>query len=318
MAKKPVEIPVYLFTGFLESGKTKFIQDTLMDKRFNTGEKTLLVLCEEGVEEYDASHPMMRNVQILTIESEDDLTEEKLGEWQKNHIVDRVVIEYNGMWLLQKLYDAMPDGWMIYQEVMMADYNTFVSYNLNMRQLMVDKLTTCEMVMLNRAPAGCDKMPVHKIVRGVSRRTEIGYDYVDGSFDYDEIEDPLPFDIEAPVIEIKDQDYALWYRDLSEDLKKYDGKTVRFKGRAVTKHRSLKDCFILGRHVMTCCEADITFMGLACVGMDSAKLTNGNWYTVTATVSIRFSTVYGKRGPMLTVSAIVPEEAPEQEVATFY
>ena len=40
-----MDIPVYLFTGFLESGKTKFIQETLEDERFNAGEKTLLLLC---------------------------------------------------------------------------------------------------------------------------------------------------------------------------------------------------------------------------------------------------------------------------------
>lgn len=315
---KPVEMPVYLFTGFLEAGKTKFIQDTLKDKRFNNGEHTLLVLCEEGVEEYDTTHPMMQNVHILPIENEDELTTAKLGEWQKIHRMDRVVVEYNGMWQLQKLYEVMPEGWMIYQEVLLADYNTFLSYNQNMRQLMVDKLQSCEMVMLNRAPVGCDKQEIHKVVRGVSRRTDIGYDYVDGSFDYDEIEDPLPFDIDAPVIEIKDEDYALWYRDLTEDLKKYDGKTVRFKGRAVTKHRSLKNCFILGRHVMTCCEADITFMGLACIGWDAGKLQNGEWYTATAKISIQYSSVYGKRGPVLTVTAVSPDEVPKQEVATFY
>ncbi len=315
---KPVEIPVYLFTGFLESGKTKFIQDTFKDKRFNSGEHTLLVLCEEGVEEYDTDHPMMENVHILPIENEEDLTAEKLGEWQKIHRVDRVVIEYNGMWMLQNLYDNMPAGWMVYQEVMMADYNTFLSYNRNMRQLMYDKLQSCEMVMLNRAPVGCDKMEIHKVVRGVSRGTDIGYDYVDGSFDYDEIEDPLPFDLDAPVVEIKDEDYALWYRDLTEDLKKYEGKTVRFKGRAVTKHKSLRNCFILGRHVMTCCEADITFMGLACVGYDAGKLQNGEWYTVTAKIKIEYHSVYGRKGPVLHVTEVTKEEAPQQELATFY
>ena len=48
-------IPVYLFLGFLESGKTKFIQETLEDKRFNNGERTLLLVFEEGIEEYDTS-----------------------------------------------------------------------------------------------------------------------------------------------------------------------------------------------------------------------------------------------------------------------
>ena len=44
---------MYVFTGFLESGKTKFIQETLEDPRFNSGERTLLLVFEEGEEEYD-------------------------------------------------------------------------------------------------------------------------------------------------------------------------------------------------------------------------------------------------------------------------
>ena len=48
------EYPVYLFTGFLESGKTSFINETLSDPKFyKDGDRTLLLLCEEGEEEYD-------------------------------------------------------------------------------------------------------------------------------------------------------------------------------------------------------------------------------------------------------------------------
>ena len=57
-----VQIPVYVFTGFLDSGKTKFIQDTLSDSRFNNGERTLLLVFEEGEEEYDFSTYPHQNV----------------------------------------------------------------------------------------------------------------------------------------------------------------------------------------------------------------------------------------------------------------
>ena len=55
MANEP--IPVYVFTGFLESGKTKFIQDILADPNFTENERTVLLLCEEGIEEYDVYIP---------------------------------------------------------------------------------------------------------------------------------------------------------------------------------------------------------------------------------------------------------------------
>ena len=51
------EVQVYLFTGFLDAGKTKFIRETLQDKRFNDKEPTLLLVCEEGEEEYEPDAP---------------------------------------------------------------------------------------------------------------------------------------------------------------------------------------------------------------------------------------------------------------------
>ena len=311
-------MPVYLFTGFLESGKTKFIQETLEDKRFCNKEKTLLLVCEEGEEEYAPEQFATDTVVIRVLEGQEQLTTENLTKWAQETKADRVVIEYNGMWLLDALYAAMPEGWVVYQEFMFADAGTFLSYNGNMRQLVYDKLKSCELVVFNRFKPDMDKMEFHKVVRAASRRADIAYESTEGKVVYDDIEDPLPFDLNAPVIEIGDADFAVWYRDLTEEMEKYEGKTVRFKGRVVTKHRSLKNCFVCGRHVMTCCVEDITFMGRACTGYSPEKLENGGWYTVTANVNIQFSTVYGKRGPVLAVTACVPADEPEQEVATFY
>ena len=95
-----MDIPVYLFTGFLESGKTKFIQETLEDERFNAGEKTLLIVCEEGEEEYDSSLFSGKNVFIRTVDEADELTEALLNSWLKETRSERVIIEYNGMWTL--------------------------------------------------------------------------------------------------------------------------------------------------------------------------------------------------------------------------
>ena len=75
---EPNDIPVYLFTGFLEAGKTKFIQETMEDKRFNSGEPTLLLLCEEGEEEYDVSAFPCKDVFLHTIEDQEDFNPENL------------------------------------------------------------------------------------------------------------------------------------------------------------------------------------------------------------------------------------------------
>ena len=310
-------IPVYGFTGFLEAGKTKFIQETLEDPRFNAGERTLLLVCEEGEEAYDSSTYPHKCVYQEIIDDLDALTTEDLTALEKKHHAERVVVELNGMRMAGEFYNKMPRDWQIAQEVMFADSNTILSYNANMRQLVVDKLSGAEMVVFNRLPLGADVMPFHKLARAVNRRIDIVYDYVDGSTQFDEIEDPLPFDINASTIEIQDQDYALFYRDITEEPKKYDKKTVRFKAQVAKLRREKDGMFAPGRFVMTCCEADITFMGIPCKWGASNTLKPRSWVMVTARVSVQYHNLYRGVGPILTATEVVPAQPAVEEVTTF-
>ena len=312
------EVPVYLFTGFLEAGKTKFIQETLEDKRFCNGERTLLLVCEEGEEEYEPDQFADRSVMIRTLSSPEEMTVENLSRMLIQTGAERVVIEYNGMWLLDLLYSAMPEGWMVYQEFLFADATTFLSYNANMRQLVYDKLKSCELVVFNRFRPDMDKMAFHKIVRGASRRSDIAYEYPGGKVEYDDIQDPLPYDLSAPVVEIKDEDFALWYRDMSEEPKKYEGKTVRFKCRALVRSKLPKQTFVVGRHVMTCCVEDIQFAALVCQWEHADQVQDDSWMILTAKIHFKFNRAYGKKGPVLTYLSSEPCDIPAQDVATFY
>lgn len=318
MNKKPKEMPVYLFTGFLESGKTKFIQETLEDKRFCNKEKTLLLVCEEGEEEYAPEQFATDTVVIRVLEGQEQLTTENLTKWAQETKADRVVIEYNGMWLLDALYAAMPEGWVVYQEFMFADAGTFLNYNGNMRQLVYDKLKSCELVVFNRFKPDMDKMEFHKVVRAASRRADIAYESTDGKVVYDDIEDPLPFDLNAPVIEIGDADFAEWYRDLGETPANYEGKTVRFKCRALKRSKMPANTFIVGRHVMTCCVEDIQFAALVCQWEKADSVQDDSWMILTAKLNFKFNKAYGRKGPVLSYVSHELCEAPEQPVATFY
>ncbi len=311
-------MPVYLFTGFLESGKTKFIQETLEDKRFCNKEKTLLLVCEEGEEEYAPEQFATDTVVIRVLEGQEQLTTENLTKWAQETKADRVVIEYNGMWLLDALYAAMPEGWVVYQEFMFADAGTFLSYNGNMRQLVYDKLKSCELVVFNRFKPDMDKMEFHKVVRAASRRADIAYESTDGKVVYDDIEDPLPFDLNAPVIEIGDADFAEWYRDLGETPANYEGKTVRFKCHALKRSKMPANTFIVGRHVMTCCVEDIQFAALVCQWDKADTVQDDSWMILTAKLNFKFNKAYGRKGPVLSYVSHELCEAPEQPVATFY
>lgn len=312
------QIPVYTFTGFLDSGKTKFIQETLEDPRFNAGERTLVLIFEEGEEEYDLSTYPKKNVYLEVLDQQ-TVTTEELKALQKKYKAERVVAELNGMQQVGDLYMRFPDSWAIAQEVMFADATTFMTYNANMRNLVMDKLMGAQMVVFNRMAPGQDVMPFHKLARAANRRIDILYDYTDGTTKFDEIEDPLPFDINAPVIEIKDEDYALWYRDVSEEPQKYDGKTVHFKGQVAMLRRDKNGMFAPGRFVMTCCVEDIQFCGIPCRYAGAGSLESRSWVWVTAKIGAEKHPLYkGDVGPVLTaISVETGAEPADPDVATF-
>ena len=312
-----VQIPVYAFTGFLDSGKTKFIQETLEDERFNAGERTLLLVFEEGEEEYDLSTYPHKNVFVEVLDQQ-TVTTKQLHALAKKYKAQRIVAELNGMRQVGDLYSRFPEDWVVAQEVMFADTTTIMAYNANMRNLVMDKLVGAQMVVFNRLAPGADVMPFHKLARAASRRIDILYDYTDGTTQFDDIEDPLPFDINAPVIQIKDEDFALWYRDMTEEPQKYHGKTVCFKGQVAMLRREKKGMFAPGRFVMTCCVDDIQFCGIPCEYADAAKLEPRSWVTVTAKIAAEKHPLYkGDLGPVMAALSVVPAEPADPDVATF-
>ena len=312
------EIPVYLFTGFLDAGKTTFIQETLEDPQFNDGQKTLIIQCEEGEVELEPIKFASSTCRTVTVEDEEELTESYLEVLQTKYKFERVIVEYNGMWTLDTFYSAMPQNWTVYQEMYFADARTFLTYNANMRNLTVDKMKSTESIVFKHFTKEMDKMAYHKVVRAINRRCDIIYEYGPNNVELDNIEDPLPFDLNAPVVEIADKDYAMWYADMNEDEAKYYGKTIKFKGRSLLGGGLKDDEFVIGRHIMTCCVEDIQFGGLVAKYPDALKLEHGGWVEMTATIEREYSDMYQSVGPVFHVIEVKKTIPPEEEVATFY
>ncbi len=314
------EIPVYLFTGFLDSGKTTFIQETLEDASFNDGDKALLIVCEEGEEEYNSSKFASDNVDIVYFDEEANFTYRRLAEIADKASAEKIVIEYNGMWLLDTLYNNMPENWIVYQEMHFADSRSYEQYNLNMRQLVYDKLKSAGSVIFKHFEKGGDKLPLHKIVRQANRKCDIIFESESGEIELDNIEDPLPFDISAPVIRIADKDYAMWYADINENEGNYFGKTVKIKGGTLLGGGLKEDEFVIGRHIMTCCADDIQFGGLVAKYQPEyfPKLAHGGWAVITAEIVGEYNDMYGSKGPVLYVRDIILTQPPAEELATFY
>ena len=308
---------VYLFTGFLEAGKTKFIQEVLSDQELSSG-NTLLLVCEEGMEEYDVSEFRSQNVFCEVIEDESELNPANLAALRDKYDASLVLVEYNGMWQIDNFFNNAPESWSVYQEMFIGDATTFELYNKNMRSLVVDKLTSCDLVTFNRVTPETDRMALHKIVRGVNRNVQILYEMTDGSIVPDDIEDPLPFDINADVIVIQDRDFAYFYRDLAAEPEKYKGKSVKFKGLVYRDYDLPKDSFICGRHVMTCCADDIRYNAVACKWKNSESLQMRQWVMVTGKITIRKHQGYSRPGPVIQVSSVAMTSKPAEELTTFY
>jgi uncharacterized repeat protein (TIGR03943 family) len=314
------EIPVYLFLGFLESGKTKFIQETMEDPKFDSGEKTLLLVCEEGEEEYEPEKFAFGGVTVEVLEDKSQLNPEYLQQLLEKSGATRAVVEYNGMWMVQEFMAAIPENWIVYQSILTADANTFRVYFDNMRQLFLDKFAQSELLIVNRAdavPNQEDREFIHKAVRQASRRCDIAYEYTDGSVEYDQIPDELPFDIEADVIEIGDEDFGIWYLDASEDPKKYAGKTVRFTAQVCQTPRVGQNQFVPGRFAMTCCVDDIQFVGFPCKYDEAKKLAQRSWIKITAKVRVQFHPLFNGEGPVLTALDVQAAQPLKKDVVTF-
>ncbi len=316
------EVPCYLFTGFIDSGKTTFLQETLKDNRFNEGtESTLVLMCEEGDVELDLqSCPNEgRNIHVELIDSEKKLNIDKLSRLADKHDAEKVMIEYNGMWMLEQLTNAMPDNWLIYQEYSFAVSEDFMMYNQSMRQLVFDKIRTADVIVFNRFDdKAMDFMDFHKIVRAVSRRADIFYENESREARFDDTEDPLPFDKDSDYFEVEDKDYAFWYRDLSESMYDYQGKRIRVKGALGVSTDLTGSNFVFGRELMTCCEADIRMAAVVCE-WNGEPVKKGDWAYVTGRIEIKKQKAYGNRkGPTIIAEKIEKCDAPEYTVAAFY
>lgn len=310
-----MEIPVYLFMGFLDAGKTTYVSNLMLKSRFSQGKRFLLLVCEEGECEYDIEALRQKQIEVRTISSAEELTEARLRALERETGAQRIAIEYNAMWTLRPLAEALPEHWYVFQSITVFDSLTFEMYNANMRSLVYEMLTSSSVVVFNRLAPGRDKMPLHKAVRAVNRRGDIYYRFTNGAAEQDDIVDPLPFDLEAETVVIGDRDYALWFSDMYDDLDKYEGKRVKFLAWCGTDEECPPDQFMAGRHVLACCADDIQFAWLPCIydGIDSLRLPG--WYSVTGVLDTNDD---ANGGISVKVSSVLPAKEPAEPVVSVY
>lgn len=312
-----ITVPIYLLTGFLESGKTSFLNFTLQQDYFYTEGRTLLILCEEGEEEYDKAVLEMSNTVVEVIEKEEDLTPDRLVAMDILYQPERVIIEYNGMWLVSN-FEKMekPAGWGIEQQITCVDASTFQMYMANMKSIFMDMVRGSDMVVFNRCKKEDPLATYRRGIKVANQRAEVIFEDEEGELD-DIFQDEMPFDVNAPVIEILPEDYGIWFVDAMDHPETYVDKTVKFKARVMKPRGMGSKFFVPGRTAMTCCADDTTFLGYVCKSAFAPKLNPGQWVEVTAKVGIENRMEYQGEGIVLYADFVEPCEPLEEEMVYF-
>ena len=307
--------PVYVINGFLDSGKTDFFRYTMQQTYFRTNGKTLLIVTEEGENEYEEELLKKTNTVMEVIDEEEDFTVWNLQKLDKKHKPVRILIEYNGMWDFKNF--AIPAEWTLTQEITMINAQTFELYYTNMRSLLGEQVRNTEMIIFNRCDGLEEKLPGYKRnLKAINRNADILFENEDGEVDVT-IDEDLPYDLTQDPIELNNYGFGMFYIDSFDHPDRYEGKRVRFTGRVLKPKDFPKGYFVPGRMAMTCCDNDMQFLGVACQydGVDDLK--EKDWVEVTAGVKKEFFSEYEREGPVLTATSVVKTAEPKKPVIDF-
>lgn len=309
-------VAIYLVNGFLDSGKTTLLRDTMSMDYFNDGQRTVLIRCEEGECEYDDAFLTAHNTKLVTVEDEEQLNAEFFSKLRGLYHPERVLMEYNGMWPMETILSArLPRDWGIFQIITVIDGSTFELYQSNMQSMIVDMVSESDMILFNRCTADQPLAGYKRSIRAVNRMAEIVFEDAKGA--ELEVQDILPYSLDAPSLELEDADYGIWYLDIQEHPERYVGKTITFKAQAMTNPKLPKGTFVPGRNAMTCCADDIRFFGFLCKWPGVKSLLNGEWVHVTAQIKWEHSPVYEDEGVVLYAKSVESALRPEDPLVYF-
>ncbi|SFA70537.1 TIGR03943 family protein [Acetitomaculum ruminis DSM 5522] len=312
-----MEIPIYMFTGFLESGKSSFIKETMADEDFAGGRKILLILCEEGEVEFEEDFLKECNAAVEVISHSDELTTKFFIDAANKHKPEFIIIEYNGVWNLDDILNLPLPSQFVWAEILSTiDASTFEGYVANMRQMIINQVRESDVVIFNRCTEGTPKGSYRRVIKAVNMRSQIIYETVDGQID-DAADEELPYDINSDKIDILDEDYGIWYLDGMENPDVYDGKSVTFTAIAYKSPKLTKNEFVPGRFVMACCEEDIAFYGFICKYDGQVEFEDKEWVKVTADISVESRKEYRGKGLVLNLKKLEKTEKPEQDLLFF-
>ena len=308
-------VPVYMLTGFIESGKTTMIQNMLTDEGFSSGQATLILSFEEGVEELDEDFLKEHNCTLVSFEKQEELTALRLKELNQQYLPERVFIEYNSMWGLEKLVSTrLPLRWEWVQVICLADATTFDSYMTNMRKLMTDPMKDADLIIINRCGPSFNKSGWRRQLRALNPSANILFENPDGTTEDGVADEDLPYDMKADVIDVADEQFGTLYLDAMDHPERYDGKTLRLVGQPMPQKEFPAGFYYFSRPAMTCCSNDIQPCGWVCKG--AAKPSARGYVRLTARAQT-VTTPDGQSTMMLHEISTEKCAAPKEPYVTF-
>lgn len=306
-------MPVFLINGFLEAGKTEFLQFTMEQDYFQIEGKTLLIVCEEGDTEYDPELLASTKTTVVYLDSFKEMNPARLEELELFYNPERVLLEWNGMWNQDDL--RLPPDWKVYQQITIIDASTFELYVKNMKPLLGAMVRNSELIICNRCDDLEDLEGYKRTLKAMNNRCEIVFEDSDGELE-EVSEADLPYDMDAEVIQIAPEDYGIWYIDTMDKPDRYRGKVVEFTGMVLKAPDFPRNYFVPGRMAMTCCEADMSFLGYICKAREARNLETKQWVRVRARIEYEVWQDYGGEGPVL-YAEVVEKTTPIKEIVQF-
>lgn len=307
-------IPVFICTGFLDSGKTTLVKDTLMEQDWIEEGLTLLIVCEEGEEEYSEAYLKQKDMVLLKIEEFSQLNAAFFKNCERMYRPMQVVIEYNGMWKLEDLLSIKyPRNWELQGIYSTVNGTTLDIYLKNMRNLLMEQLTESELIVVNRCPQGVDRAGFRRAVKVQNPMSQLIFEGMDGQIIQPTAED-LPYDIKGDKIVIADEDFGIWYVDASDHPEFYLQKEIEFTAQVFRPQGMREDMFVPVRKIMTCCADDVRYYGYPCKLEQKINIQKHQWMRVR--VRFEYESLMGRddRQPVLYLIEMQPTEKPDEEV----
>ncbi|MEE0966825.1 MAG: GTP-binding protein [Bacilli bacterium] len=308
---------IYIFNGFLDSGKTTFLQDTVLNTDFCDDEKTVIVVSEEGEIEYKQEEIESRNCDLVYIDSEEDFTYEFFDNLKEKYNPTQVLIELNGMYMINRILAASkPEGWDVVQVLTTINAQTFNLYVNNMRSLVYNQVVHSDLVIFNRVDDSMKKSFLRNTVKAINGSVQIIYEKEDGTVNTLE-DDELPFDTSSSYLEIADHDFGLFCMDMIDHPETYHHKTIKLRGKFIGLDKQIPNGFILGREAMVCCADDTSLVGMVCVHQSAKQFIPNEWLELEGLVELKYDSDVGGDICILYVTDIKVIQPLENEYVTF-